>query len=59
MTPAQLLDGAQAVADRAPDAELVKNEVGNLAIVRNGAYIGFLNLRNGELELIEDDPANG
>ena len=36
MTPAQLLAGAQAVADRAPDAELVKNEVGNLAIVRAG-----------------------
>ena len=47
MTPAQLLAGAQAIADRAPDAELVKNEVGNLAIVRDGMMIGWLDLRDG------------
>ena len=48
MTPAQLLAGAQAVADRAPDAVLVKNQVGNLAIVRDGENIGWLDLRYGE-----------
>jgi hypothetical protein len=48
MTPAQLLAGAQAVADRAPDAVLVKNQVGNLAIVRDGEMIGWLDLRYGE-----------
>ena len=47
MTPAQLLAGAQAVAERAPDAELVKNQVGNLAIARDGRTIGWLDLRYG------------
>jgi len=47
MTPAQLLAGAQEVAGRAPDAVLVKNQVGNLAIVRDGEMIGWLDLRYG------------
>ena len=47
MTPAQLLAGAQAVTDRAPDAVLVKNQVGNLTVVRDGEMIGWLNLRDG------------
>jgi hypothetical protein len=54
MTPAQLLAGAQAVADRAPDAELVKNDVGNLAIVRGGEMIGWLDLRYGTAHFGED-----
>jgi hypothetical protein len=47
MTPAQLLAGALTVRERASDAELVKNEVGNLAIVRGGEMIGWLDLRDG------------
>jgi hypothetical protein len=47
MTPAQLLAGAREVAKRAPGAVLVKNQVGNLAIVRDGEYIGYLDLRYG------------
>lgn len=47
MTPAQLLAGAQEIAGRAPDAVLVKNDVGNLAIVRDGEYAGWLDLRYG------------
>jgi hypothetical protein len=49
MTPAQLLAGAQAVAGRWPDAELIRNEVGNLAIVRDGEFLGYLDLRTGEV----------
>lgn len=49
MTPAQLLAGAQAVAERWPDAVLVKNEVGNLAIVSGGEFAGYLDLRTGEV----------
>ena len=56
MTPAQLLAGAQAVADRAPGAELVKNDVGNLAIVRSGEMIGWLDLRYGIPHFDEDEP---
>jgi hypothetical protein len=47
MTPAQLLAGAQAVMDRAPDAELVKNALGNLAIMQDGQMTGWLDLRYG------------
>ena len=50
LTPAQLLDGAREVAGRFPDAELVKNDVGNLAIVAGGEYVGYLDLRTGEVE---------
>ena len=58
MTPAQLLAGAQAIAARAPDAELVKNEVGNLAIVRAGEMIGWLDLRYGIPHFSEDDESD-
>jgi hypothetical protein len=47
MTPAQLLSGAREVAERAPDAVLVKNAVGNLMIARDGKMIGWLDLRYG------------
>jgi hypothetical protein len=52
MTPAQLLAGAREVAERWPDAELVKNQVGNLAIVDGGRYVGSLNLRYGEVDAL-------
>jgi len=59
MTPAQLLAGAQAIADRAPDAELAKNKVGNLAIMRGGEMIGWLDLRSGTPYFDEDGQADG
>ncbi len=55
MTPAQLLAGAQAVMDRAPDAVLVKNDVGNLAIMQDGQYVGYLNLRYGTVDFLADE----
>jgi len=54
MTPAQLLEGAQALMDRFPTAELVKNQVGNLAVMVEGEYVGYLDLRYGTLEADED-----
>jgi hypothetical protein len=63
MTPAQLLAGAREVAERAPDAVLAKNRVGNLAIVRGGEQIGWLDLRYGvahwDDEARWDEPATG
>jgi hypothetical protein len=52
MTPAQLLAGAQEVAGRFPGAELVKNAAGNLAIADGGRYVGWLNLRDGEVDVL-------
>jgi hypothetical protein len=51
MTPGQLLAGAQQIAEQFPAAELVKNEVGNLAIVEDGSYAGYLDLRTGQVHL--------
>jgi hypothetical protein len=50
LTPAQLLNGAREVAERFPAAELVKNQVGNLAIMIDGEYAGYLDLRTGEVD---------
>jgi hypothetical protein len=55
MTAAQLLAGAREVAERAPDALLVKNRVGNLAIVQGSVMTGWLDLRNGIAHWIADE----
>ncbi len=56
LTPAQLLQTAGELVQRCPTATLAKNEVGNLAIVNReaGEYLGFVNLRTGEVELFEE-----
>jgi hypothetical protein len=59
MTPAELLAGARQVAERFPDAELVKNQVGNLAIVVGGRYVGSLNLRTGEADVLSPEEVEG
>lgn len=55
MTPAQLLNGAQEVAAKFPSAELVKNRVGNLAITVGGRYVGSIDLRTGEVDVLTPD----
>lgn len=52
LTPQELLAAAQRVVDEAPNAALVKNEVGNLAIVDEGTFIGWVDLRTGEVEIV-------
>jgi hypothetical protein len=52
MTPAHLLAGAREVAERFPGAELVKNQAGNLAITVGGRYVGSLDLRSGEVDVL-------
>lgn len=47
MTPAQLLAAAQETAEHAPDALLVKNQVGNLTIVQDDEMTGWIDLRYG------------
>ena len=55
MTPQQLLAAAQTLVERVPDAELVKNKVGNLSIVNSdGDYLGWVNLRYGRVALYAD-----
>ena len=49
MTPAQLLAGVAEVAERWPDAGLVRNSVGNLMIVSEDKFVGYLDLLTGEV----------
>ena len=55
MTTAQLLALAQASFDRYPDAELEKNAVGNLSVVRDAKMIGWLDLRFGVAHWSDDE----
>jgi hypothetical protein len=58
MTPQQLLTVAQQVATWYPEADLVKNQVGNLSVVNAGQYVGFIDLATGEFEGFEgEEPA--
>jgi hypothetical protein len=54
MTPDQLLAGAREIAEREPGAVLVKNGVGNLAILRGGEMLGWLDLRYGTVHWSDD-----
>lgn len=55
MKPWELLAAAQQIATQFPSADLVKNEVGNLAIMVDGAYRGYLDLRDGWINLNPDE----
>jgi hypothetical protein len=48
VTPDELIQGVQAAAERFPGCVLVKNDVGNLAIMWWGSYVGFIDLGSGE-----------
>jgi hypothetical protein len=50
MTPQKLLAVVREVAARYPEADLVKNRVGNLSVMLGVHYVGFIDLRTGELE---------
>lgn len=51
MTPQQLLEAAELLVERMPDAQLVKNDVGNLAVMDGDTYAGWIDLDNGDVKL--------
>jgi hypothetical protein len=54
MTPEQFLAAATEVAQRFPGTVLVRNQVGNLAIVDElGEMVGRVDLSSGEVENVE------
>lgn len=55
VTCRQLREMADEVAEQYPDATLVKNPVGNLSVVQDGVYLGWLDLHSGGVEWLEDD----
>lgn len=48
MTARQLLQVASEVLRRYPLATIERNAVGNLAVVDQGDYVGWINVRTGE-----------
>ncbi len=57
MTPAQLLAIATDLAARLPaNTQLVRSQVGNLSIVVDGEYIGYVELKLGKIVFIADQP---
>lgn len=54
ITPQELLAAAQEIMEREPNSRLVKNEVGNLAILdEEEGFIGWVDLRTGEVDWLE------
>lgn len=53
--PQDLIRALQAVQDLLPGARLHKNQVGNLAIIHNGEYVGFLDLATSQTEIFDTD----
>lgn len=53
MTPQQLVLAAADAHVLWPGAELRKNGVGNLAVYVDGVYVGFIDLRTGEVVELE------
>jgi hypothetical protein len=51
MTPTDLLAGVTELVGVHPDADLVKNQVGNLSVIVAGEYRGYLDLGDGSVEL--------
>lgn len=50
MTPADIRVACELVLQRYPDATLEKNGVGNLSIIGGGVYVGWIDLRDGDVE---------
>lgn len=59
LSPDQFLQTARGVAEKfGPRVRLHKNQVGNLAVLdEHGTYIGFVDLRTGEVEDLREDDA--
>jgi hypothetical protein len=56
MTAIQLshaLNAAIHAGSLLPSDELHRNEVGNLAVIRDGDYVGWVDLRFGEVTMFE------
>jgi hypothetical protein len=53
ITPQELIEAAQEVARTYPDARLVKNDVGNLAIYQATEYVGFISLASASVTYFE------
>lgn len=54
MTPAQLLAIATELSERLPaNAQLTRTEVGNLSLLVDGKYVGFVDLKAGKISMIQ------
>lgn len=57
VTPADLAAAVRQLADARPGVRLVRNQVGNLAILDGGVYVGYLDLVVPEVVFLDEKPA--
>jgi hypothetical protein len=55
MTLDQLAAAVALLIRRVPGCTLAKNQVGNLSVLLDGEYVGFVDLRTGDVELFDDE----
>lgn len=56
MTPAEFRHAALIVVDRVPaNAQIVRNQVGNLSIVIDDEYAGWIDVVTGQVTLFDAD----
>jgi hypothetical protein len=51
----ELLASLQQCVERLPNSRLVRNPVGNLAILENEEHVGYLDLTFGKVVLFEEE----
>lgn len=53
--PADLIRAGREILRRYPEARLMKNRVGNISIMVEGEYVGYVELYNGLVTWIEKE----
>lgn len=59
MTMGEFVRMAHRVMEKRPNATLVKNKVGNLAILDDDEFVGYLDLLDGEVVLTAEEESWG
>lgn len=52
----EIADRAAVLAVEQPQLRLKRNDVGNLAILDGGEYVGFVDVRDGGVTMFADEP---
>lgn len=52
VTTREFVRAAQRAYERWPEGVLVKNQVGNVAVLVDGVYVGFIDLNTGDVDSV-------
>lgn len=56
VTPEQLVRAGIRILQEYPDAQIVRNRVGNLSVMDGARYAGYVDVNTGEVELWTEQP---